>query len=201
MPSDGPGRLPNVATTQHSVRVVKKFMYRGDPLQEWSNRYYFDGGAPADTAAWHALFDELVLREKVFFKADVTIIGCHGYAPGSEVAVANKDYTQAGTATYTGSYPTPGDCAAVLRMATTKRSTKNHVVYVMSYFHGVRAQNSGENVDELWGGQRDAMDAYGLAWKNGITVGARTYKRTTPDGALTTGATTNHWITHRDFPR
>jgi hypothetical protein len=86
-------------------------------------------------------------------------------------------------------------------MATTKRSTKNHVVYVFSYFHGCRFDPTAGDPDTLWSSQKTVIDTYMNAWLNGITVGARTYKRTTPDGHLTTGRLTDQFIGHRDFPR
>lgn len=189
-----------MATTQYSVRLTKSFPYRGDPIHQFSNRYYFDGSAPADTTAWHDLFDAIVLEEKALHLTDVTITGAFGYAPGSEVAVASQTYTTAGTLTVTGAKYVPGDCAVVLRQATTKRSTKNHPVYLFSYFHHVAVSGTSGEEDKVLAAQKTAVENFGNAWVSGITVGARTYKRCTPDGHLATGAHCLIWIGHRDFP-
>ena len=189
-----------MAETQHSVRIVKTFPYRGNPVQEFSNRYYFDGGAPADSNAWHALFDGITLLEKSLFFSNVHIISAFGFAPGSDVAVASSTYNLAGTLAVTVQVLTPGDCASVLRMATTKRSTKNHPVYVFSYFHSALMDGGGSGPDTLSAIQKTAIENYGNSWLNGIVIGGRTYKRTTPDGHATTGRIVNQFIGHRDFP-
>jgi hypothetical protein len=188
-----------MATTQHSVRIVKHFNYQGNPLQEWSNRYYFDGGAPADDTAWHDLFDAVVAQEAGFLTTEIHFQEALGYAPGSEVAVASKSYTSAGALTLTtaGGW-TPGDCAAVLRHATTKRSTKNHPVYCFSYYHGPK-WNVATVPDELWSTQKTALELVADHWVSGFTVGSRTYKRTTPDGHAVTGRMVHPYIGHRDF--
>jgi hypothetical protein len=186
-----------MAETQYRVKVVKSFNYRG-ATQTFSNSYHFDGGLPAD---WDGLFDAVVTAEKTIYPASVTIIGAHGYPPGSDVAVANKTYSTAGTAATTNAKTLPGDCAAVQRMATTKLSTKNHVVYVFSYFHGVMGSTVAGGPDDVLASQKTLYDSYGNFWLNGFTVGARTFKRTTPDGHATTGRTTDPYVGHRDFPR
>jgi len=94
----------------------------------------------------------------------------------------------------------PKDCALLLRQATTKRSTKNHVVFCFTYVHGVLQTNSATNGDPAISAQTTPLQAFGDAWNTGITVGGRTYKRTTPDGHVVTGALANPTITHRDFP-
>lgn len=187
-----------MAVTQSSLRVIKEFAYRGNPTQRFSNRYYFDGSPPADTAAWTALFDAVNLIEKTIYDPRVKIVENLGFNPGSDVPVATKQVTIAGTGSFIGLQGVPGDCAAVLRMATTKRSKKNHPVYLFSYFHQA-VQDQAVNQDVLHATQRNAIQLYGNDWLNGIVVSGRSYKRCTPDGHATTGATVNQYIGHRDF--
>lgn len=185
-----------MATTQHSVKIIKSFSYRG-ATQHWSNRYYVDGAVPAD---WNALFAAVKAIEQPFLPATVAFISAHGYAPGSEVAVANLDLTGTGSLATSGSIPLPGDAALVCRWATTKRSTKNHVVYCMSYYHGVRQGTGATDGDSGWGSQLPPFDTACGLWVSGFTAGGRTYKRTTPDGHLVVGHVASNYIGHRDFP-
>jgi hypothetical protein len=189
-----------VAETQYSIRVKKSFVFRG-AAKVWSNRYHFDGSAIGDSAAMNTFMDGVVLAEKAIHGSQVTIVECNCFAPGSDVAIATKTYSTAGTLSITGGSACPGECAAILRMATTKKSTKNHPVFVFSYFHGVFFNTSSGVPDNILAAEKTAIEGYADSWKNGLSIGGRTYIRTTPDGHLTTGRVVSPYIGHRDFPR
>lgn len=189
-----------MAESQHSVQVIKSFSFRGG-AKTWSNRYYFDGGNVGDSTAWDTFFDAIVLAEKAVLTQQNTITECRGYAPGSGVAIATKTFSTAGTLTATDRSSEAGETAVVLRMATTKKSSKNHPVFVFSYYHPGITSTSAGNPDTLFAAGKTALEAYADSWKNGLSIGGRTYIRTTPDGHLTTGRTVSPYVGHRDFPR
>ena len=110
-----------------SVKVSKSFDFRGSP-RIFSNRYHFNGGTPAANADWDALFDAIVLQEKTLWESYVEIVECVGYAAGSDLPVHSKTYTTAGTATITDGVRAPGEVAALVRYATTARSSRNHPI-------------------------------------------------------------------------
>ena len=183
-----------------SVKIQKSFLFR-DVNRVWSNRYHFNGGTPADLAHWNALFDAIVLQEKAVFTNRVTIVNAIGYAAGSDVPVATKAYSTVGTGTFGDAEAAPGECAALVRYATTARTPKNHPVYLFNYYHGIGWDTTEGVVDELGPSQKTALTTYANDWITGFSDGTITAVRAGPNGATATGALVADFITHRDFPR
>lgn len=131
----------------------------------------------------------------------VTYLGWEGYAAGSDVAVASGTSSGTGALTLAGSetWP-PGDCAVFIRWSTTARTTKNHPIYLFSYYHGFKFIPSTDP-DRLQSGQHGLMDTYGAAWVSGFSDGANTLVRAGPNGATGFSPSTQYEITHRDFPK
>ena len=189
-----------MASARPSIKVTKSFTFKGG-TRLWSNRYYFNGGTPADATHWHTLMDNVVTAEKELLTSWSTIVQCDGYAAGSEVPVATKTYTTAGTlATVGGNQRAPGECVALLRMSTAARSSKNHPIYLFSYFHDAWVHTVSTASDLLDANQKSAIATYAAAWISGFSDGSITAVRASPQGAAATGSVVEEYVTHRDFP-
>ncbi len=186
--------------TVASVRVIKSMPFKGG-TRFWSNRYHFNGGTPADGAHWDTLFDNVTTAEKAVHPSYVTIIQAVGYAAGSEVPVRTKNYSLAGTHTMTSGASPPGECCALVRWSTAARSTKNHPIYLFSYFHGVPQQSSTNGLGDLvLASARTSYATYATSWITGFSDGTITAVRASPQGQAATGSICEEYITHRDFP-
>lgn len=181
-----------------SVKILKSFTYK-DTTKVWSNRYHFNGGTPADSAHWNTLFDAITAAEKAIFDSGVTITEAIGYAAGSDVPVASKSYSLAGTGTFATGSKCPGDVAALVRYSTAAKTPKNHPVYLFNYYHS--AWDVSSDVDKLNANQRTALQTYTGLWLTGFSDGAITAVRAGPNGATATGVLVEQFLTHRDFPR
>lgn len=130
-----------------------------------------------------------------------TIVATFGFAAGSEIPVFSKTYSTDGTWSTTG-YSMPGDVAGLVRMSTAARSSKNHPIYLFSYYHGVYSDGGSGNNDTWVGAQRTVQSTYQTLWAStGFSDGANTYKRTSPSGHDATGFIVETLLTHRDLPR
>lgn len=165
------------------VTVVKRFFYRGDATEEFSNQYWFQGAStPTDTAGWRALFDALVLQEKTLYTSLVTIVRGYGYDSSAEhvPAVWSVDLTQApntvvpGTMATTGSIPAPGDAAVWIRWKTDKLTSKGKPIYLRKYYHDARIPTAGG--DAVHSTQQTALNAFGLKLRDGTFLGGQTVR-------------------------
>jgi len=188
-----------------SIKVICEFSYRGG-VQQFSNRFHFSGGTPANDAAWAAL--SLDLRDGASggvrygyigcIPAHVTIVKVVGYEAGSEISVWDETLSEAGERVSTA-YRATGDSAALLRWETTARTSKGHPIYLFSYIHG--AQHEANDGDTLNTGDRTSIGRFATRWWDaGFTDGTNTYHRAGPNGATAVSSEVDQFVRHRDFP-
>lgn len=183
-----------------SVQIKKTSPYKGGS-RVWSNRYHFLGGTPADATHWHTLMDAVVAAEKLTYDASHVITEAVGYAAGSDVPVASKVYSVAGTFSGSGTNRiTPLEVAALIRWSTAERTTKNHPIYLFSYLHGALTVGPGTAYETLATDQASVMATYATAWITGFSDGSITATRAGPNGQAATGSIVEEYVTHRDFP-
>lgn len=188
-----------MATTP-SVKVIKTMPFKGGTRQ-FSNRYHFLGGTPADPTHWHTLFDAITAAEKLVHQSSTTIVEAIGYAAASDVPVASKVYSLTGTvAIASGSQTVAGESAALIRWSTAAKTTKNHPIYLFSYMHSIATHVITGDFDLLDTPTRTAMATYATAWITGFSDGSITATRASPNGAAATGSLVEEFVTHRDFP-
>lgn len=194
--------------SQTGLTIIKKFTYRGNSAEEFSNTYHFTGAVPADNTAWKALSDALILQEKTLYLGSASAIRAYGYNSDADDAVAvwSWDYLAQGTAvagtavTGSGSYPA-GDQAGWVRWKTSRLNTKGKAIYLRKYFHAVPVDvPTAATTDKLLPAWTTAAQAFGTKMRDGSFLDARTITaRAHSDVIVSSSAST--WITTRTLKR
>lgn len=196
------------------LTIVKKFTYRGDPTEEYSNTYWLTGSAPATAADWRTLFDALVVEEKKVYAAGVNVIRGYGYdndsghagIAGETVAAAvwSVDLTVApntivpGTMSAASSVLGPGDSATWIRWKTSRLNTKGKPIYLRKYFHPGYADTANmDNASTTW---KTAAGLFGTKLRDGSFTTGRTLTAARHTDVLV-GAGVSTYLTTRTLKR
>ena len=186
-----------------SITIVKRFPYRGDTMEEYSNKYHFSGDTPGDDAGWKTLADAIIAAERPMLPAEVTFVRAYGHEAGNEFAVAAIDYTAppltpvAGTFSAPGTAKAPGDAAFWVRWRTPAKNSRGKWIYLRKYFHGIRLGTT--DGDLLAAQQKTAAETYGAKMVDGSLPGG--VKVCGPQGAVAGPVAVSTYVTTRTLKR
>lgn len=146
------------------ITIVKQFTYRGDPTEQWSNSYWFQGAPPATPDDWMNFTTEVAALERPLFHPGISIVHYLGYADGSphHAAVWSAPDSVVGDYTPAGNIG-PGDAASTVRWSTEDLTSKGKRIYMRKYFHGVDLAGGVTAEDSLMSEYVTALSAYAAA--------------------------------------
>lgn len=188
-----------------SVTLIKRQQYRGNPLEEWSNKYFLTGGVPASDAEWLALVNALKTQEKTCYGAQVTIIRAYGY--DNDALSADSVYQRdmvAASETVAGTMPSTSGTAPQIESAAwvrwkTSRMSRGKAIYLRKYFHGVYAAVSGG--DSLSAAAQTNLQAFGAKMRDGTFLDGRTVRARGQTGETFLGHSISLYLTTRELKR
>jgi hypothetical protein len=188
------------------ITMVKRFTYRGDTEEEWSNKYHFRSAPPSTSADWMTLFSALADIERTVYPATTHLVAAYGYNTddAKPQSVWSIDLDSQGTP-LPGLFvpagtddPLAGDQAYFAEWTIDKRSSKGKPIYLRKYLHG--GQCDGVDPDIPGSHYRGVVDTYAHALGSttgGFHGGLRS--RTSDAPILWTG--TSDYITTRTLRR
>jgi hypothetical protein len=184
------------------LTIIKRFTYRGNAMEEFSNHYWLTGATPADSAAWRTLFDALVTTEKQVYMSSVKVVAGYGYDSVDEHAHAvwSVDLTVAPNTVVSGTGPTgtnlaPGDASVWVRWALDRLNSKGKRIYLRKYFHGFSLDTSNPDLPLSTSG----LVALGAKLDDGSFLAGR--KVTDRLGTATVGHAASTYVTTRTLKR
>lgn len=171
------------------LTLIKRFPYRGDASEEYSNQYWLTGAIPADHTEWLELADAMAALEQPIFTSDVEVLRAYGYDDTAENAhsVWSWDFslgagTPNGTLVTTSDTVCPGDAAVWVRWKTSRLNEDGKAIFLRKYFHpAVSEGTSVAERDLASANQRAALLAMGEKLADGTFLDGRTLRSQTHD--------------------
>jgi hypothetical protein len=162
------------------LTIVKAMTYRGVVGEEWSNTYALSGATPADSTAWKALFDAIVVQEKTCYHSGVSVTRGYGYDKIPQkgdhtvwtVDLRPSSTTVPGTLSLTSAVQTAGDQAGWIRWSLNRFNSHGKRIYLRKYFHGAGVATGGG--DSMSATTKGNYDAFGAFMFGGTLLGSRT---------------------------
>jgi len=149
------------------ITLVKKFTYRGNPLEEWSNSYHLDS-TPPDLTAWKAMCGSSYLggMETTLYTASTTLIRALCYEDSDNPATYVLDLVALGLSA-TGSLATTGlsrfagDQAATVGIDTGLTGSTGKKIWLRKYYHdGVEITATPDSLGAAYVTALGAMATY-----------------------------------------
>lgn len=178
-----PGKRLNVTSATIpamacGITLIKRFTYRGNNSEEFSNQYWLTGGTPSGPTAWRTLFDALVAEEKKLYDSTVTVVRGYGYPNDADGAdsewsvdmTISPNSPVAGTFTNSTGIKMFGDAASWVRWKTS-RMNNGRAIYLRKYFHPAYSVSGGG--DAVYATWRTAALAFGAKMYDGSFLDAR----------------------------
>lgn len=186
--------------------LVKEMDYRERTDEEWSSRYWFTGGIPADDAAWLNLATEIITQEKTCYASSSKVVRAYGYSDNTDAGYAVWTYDfklQAAPipGTLTGAAGEPkmaGDQAGFVYWRTARRNSRGKWVYLRKYLHDAFVSTADH--DALGGSTITNYRSFALTLSNGLLSNGRIIRSQLQDEVITR-AEASQWVTTRTLKR
>lgn len=184
------------------ITTIKRFNYRGDPNEEFSNTYHSAAAIPDDDTFRNWVAD-IVNEEAKVLLTEVSIIRAYGYADTDKPSNFVWDFTVTPSDIVPGLFPatgatiTPGDTAYWCRWDTGRKNSKGKAIYLRKYFHpGLIEPGSNDLLHPtLKAALQTFADTLGGTGPNGFTLAG-------PDGQQPPGPNeASTYITTRTLKR
>jgi hypothetical protein len=168
-----------MATNITVLTNIKRFTYRGDTQEEFSNTFHFLGLPPTTQAEWQSLATEVVQIEQGVFDDTVTFSRSIGHISSDAGAVAVYDFDWIGTGNPplgayvdTGGRVGSGDQASCVEWLTNLKTSRGKPIYLRKYLH--HPFLNAVLPDDLDASYITALDAYAAKFVGATVWGGLT---------------------------